>query len=252
MPANQGDLEDARDLFDHLASHPGTATFLARKIALRLMTDEPPQAVVDAAAATFLAHVSSPDQIPRVIRTILEHPLFLTTWGEKVKRPFEIMVGMFRGVGIELSFSLDDMTEGVSGWFIWEYRQTGHALFNWVPPNGYPDVKEKWNTTSPRVMTWRMANMLLGIWDEDTEYFLFDLRQMTPNNVRSAQEIVDYWSQRILGRTLPLNEAQPVIDFMAQDAGANEDLPIDGDWETAERLRGVVALIVMSPTALWK
>ncbi|MEM1180703.1 MAG: DUF1800 domain-containing protein [Acidobacteriota bacterium] len=252
VPAGQGDLQDARDLFDHLASHPGTAAFVAGKIARRLMADQPPQSVVDDAAATFLAHVGAADQIARVVRSILEHPLFLVTWGEKVKRPFEIAASMFRGVGVELPFDLQDMINGTSGWFLWEYRQTGHALFRWAPPNGYPDIKEKWNTTSPRVMTWRLANMLLGIWDEDTDYFLFDLRQMTPAGVRSAQEIVGYWSQRILGRALPTSEAQPLIDFMAQDSNPDADLPIDADWETAERLRGTVSLILMSPTSLWK
>lgn len=248
IPANQGALQDGLDLLDRVCRHPGTARHIAGKLCRRLLGDAPPQAVIDAAAATFLAHVDSADQIAQTVRTILEHPSFLTTWGDKVKRPFEIAVSMFRGAGIDLEWTIDD---GITGWFLWEFLQTGQPLFGWSPPDGYPDNKLSWNTTSPRVMCWRLANMLLGIWNETTEYYYFDLRAMTPATHRSANELVSWWSQRILGRALPNAEEQILVAFMAQDQGADTDLDLT-DWDTADRLRALVALILMSPTFLWK
>ncbi|MEM8932952.1 MAG: DUF1800 domain-containing protein, partial [Acidobacteriota bacterium] len=165
-----GGEQDGHDLIDWLCRHPATARFVTAKLCRRLIGDNPPRAVLDAAAATFSAQVDAADQIAQTVRTIFLHPSFLTTWGDKVKRPFEIAVSMFRSLDIDLPFTLaedDDMT----GWFYWEYYQTGQPLFGWNPPNGYPDFKEAWNTTAPRVMCWRLANMILSIWDEDDDFY---------------------------------------------------------------------------------
>src|SRR5690606_1787556 len=86
LPANNG-IEDGRSLFDIVCSHPGAATYVATKLARRLLGDVPPPSVVDTAAQVFREHVSSPDQIARTIRSIVLAPEFLETWGEKVKRP---------------------------------------------------------------------------------------------------------------------------------------------------------------------
>ncbi|MEM6793454.1 MAG: DUF1800 domain-containing protein [Acidobacteriota bacterium] len=251
LPPGQGPMQDGRDLFDHLTNHPATARFISLKIARRLMADSPPDAVVAAAAETFRVHVASPDQIARVVRTILEHPAFLETWGDKAKRPFETVVSMYRGLRLDLPFTVADWRDGLTGWFLWEYFQTSQPLFGWHPPNGYPDVKFAWIATSPRVMTWRIANMLLGIWNEATEFWYFDLFERTPPSVRSPEAIVDHWSGEVLGRALPAGERQPLVSFMAQGADPTE--PLDWNrWVAGERLRAAVAMILMSPTFLFK
>lgn len=250
IPANQGDMQDGRDMLDWICAHPATAHFVALKMCRRVMADFPPEEVVDAAAATFLAHVGSTDQIAQVLRTILLHPLYLQTWGDKVKRPFEAVVSMFRGAGMDLAFNLGDE---FTNWFLWEFIATGQPLFSWHPPNGYPDTKFAWNTTSPRVMTWRMANMLVGLWDEANDDYLFDFSARTPAGVRTAREIVDHWAQEILGRSPSESEQASLLAFMAQGASPDVDLPELGtDWETDERLRTLIALIMMCPSFLVK
>ena len=246
-------MQDGRDMLDWLCAHPATARFVATKICRRVMADAPPQEVLDAAAATFLANVDAADQIAQTLRTILEHPLFLQTWGDKVKRPFEIGASMLRGASFDLPFVLgNDNAANLSGWFLWEYYQTGQPLFGWHPPNGYPDSKFAWNTTSPRVMTWRLANMLVSIWSEEADDYYFDLVSRTPASSRTAEEIVDFWSVEILGRLLPVAERGPLVSFMAQDTPIDQNLPLGSDWEVDERLRALVALILMCPTFLWK
>lgn len=250
LPAGRGAEIDGQDMLDWICAHPATARFVSTKICRRVMADHPPQAVLDAATATFLSHVDAPDQIAQVLRTILEHPTFLQTWGDKVKRPFELAVSMFRGAELDLPFTLD---EGFTGWFLWEYYQTGQPLFSWHPPNGYPDSKHAWNSTSPRVMGWRLANLLVSMWDDDADGHLFDLVGRVPAGSRSASALVDFWSDTILGRPLPGGERSPLVAFMAQGADPDADLPLgQGDWETDERLRALVALILMCPSFLWK
>jgi 3-hydroxyacyl-CoA dehydrogenase len=43
-----------------------------------------------------------------------------------------------------------------------------------------------------------------------------------------------------------------ITDFMAHGHNPDHDLPVDGDRDTRERLRAMVALIFMSPSFLWR
>jgi len=248
LPANQPAMKDGRDLLDLIAQHPGTGRFVARKLCRRLLADNPPESVVEAAAAVFTAQVDASDQIRQVVRTILLSSEFLTTWGEKIKRPFEVAAGMIRGAGGDLPFTLDD---SATDWFFWMYFQTGQPLFSWHPPNGYPDVRGAWQSTSPRVGCWRLANMLIQV-EDDTGNTYLDLLGQTPAEVRSAREIVTFWADRILGRPLPENEEDELIAFMAQGYNPELDLPLSADEDTQDRLRALVALIFMSPSFFWR
>ena len=58
IPQDQADLKDGRDVLDALASHPGTGRYIARKLCRRLIADDPPQNVVEAAAAVFTRSVA--------------------------------------------------------------------------------------------------------------------------------------------------------------------------------------------------
>ena len=248
LPGNQAALKDGRDLFDILASHPAAGRFIAKKLAKRLLGDFPPQSVVDNAAAVFTAHWQSPDQIARVVKAIVLAPEFLTTWGDKVKRPFEIAVSGFRGAGFDLPFKIDD---NATDSFRWNYYNTGQPLFGWHPPNGYPDIKFAWNTTSPRVTCWRLANTLIQL-DNDANVPYFNAYGLTPPGVRSAQALVSFWTQRILGRPAAASDEAVLVEFMAQGHNPSFNLPLDTDDDTKDRLRSLVALIFMTPSFLFK
>jgi len=53
LGADQPPFKDGRDVYDFVASHPGTARHIARKLCRRLIADQPPQSVVDHAASVF-------------------------------------------------------------------------------------------------------------------------------------------------------------------------------------------------------
>ncbi|MEM1205448.1 MAG: DUF1800 domain-containing protein [Acidobacteriota bacterium] len=248
LSPNQAPMKDGRDLLDLLASHPATARFIATKMCRRLVGDSPPESLVDAAAATFLAAVDAPDQIAQTLRTILLAPEFLGTWGDKVRRPFEIAIATFRGIDGDLPFT---ETDDSTNWFLWEFYQTGQALFSWNPPNGYPDFKAAWNSSSPRVMCWRLANMLVQVSDPDDNPYL-DVLAKTPPSVRSSREIVEFWAQRLYGTAASPQEEEHLIDFMAQGHNPDYDLPVSTSEEVQSRLRALVALMCMSPSFLWR
>ncbi len=248
IPANQADLQDGNDVLDALAYHPGTARHIAGKLCRRLISDDPPQSVVDAAAAVFHQRRFSDDQLLEVVQTILLSDEFLSTWGEKIKRPFEVVVSAMRASDTQFTVSLD---EDECDSMLWQYDQAGQPLFSWRAPDGYSDLREDWQSATPRVMTWRLCNWLVDVEDDGDNHYA-DVVGQTPGGVRTANEIVDFWIDRVLGRPMTPSDRLELVDFMAQGHNPNFDLPLGSDWDTQERLRSMVALICMSPSFLWR
>ena len=87
---------------------------------------------------------------------------------------------------------------------------------------------------------------------DDQEMPYFDIVGQTPNGVRSAEELVSFWTQRILGQLASATDMQALVGFMAQGHNPTFDLPLDSDEDTQERLRALIALIFMSPSFLWR
>ena len=96
MKSGRG-IEDGEEVLDILARHPSTAKFIARKRAVRFVSDQPPPALVDRAAATFLR---TDGDIREVVRTIVTSPEFFSraAFRAKVKSPFEVVVSTMRAL----------------------------------------------------------------------------------------------------------------------------------------------------------
>jgi uncharacterized protein (DUF1800 family) len=172
LPGFQADLKDGHDVLDRLAHHPGTAGFIARKLCRRLVADDPPQSLVDAAAAVFQANVAAPDQLKQVVRAIVLSNEFKTAWGQKVKRPFEAVAGALRASGANFL---------PSGDFWYYYEQAGQALFSHHSPDGYHDLRSNWANTTSLLERWRVMNYLVqGVFDKTT----LDLLGQMPGAVR--------------------------------------------------------------------
>lgn len=238
-------VDDGKTVLDLLANHPGTGRFIATKLCQRLISDNPPAAVVDAAAAVFYEQRAAPDQLRQVVHTILLSPQFRTLWGEKIKRPFEYVVSLLRAANA-------DFAPGDS--FFWMYERMGQPLFQWQPPNGFPDRKEDWSSTMPLLGRWRMCNWLIDNWryggeGANKDDLRINLLPQMPAGVKTPEAIVDYWAQRILGRSLPPTERAAIVQFMAYGRNPSHDLPAE---DIAERLRFMVGLIFMAPAFQWR
>ena len=82
---------DGEQVLDILARHPSTARFIATKLVRRFVSDTPPPALVDRAAARFR---QTDGDLREVMRTILTSPEFLSpeAYGAKTKTPLEFVV----------------------------------------------------------------------------------------------------------------------------------------------------------------
>ena len=228
----QPPLKDGEDVLDLLADHPGTARYVSRKLCRRLVCDEPPEALVAAAAKVFHAQRRAPDQLRRVVRATVLSEAFRSTWGQKMKRPFEASVGMLRATGAEF-FPSDA--------FLGAQQRAGQRLFQWRTPDGYPDSHVRWGGTTPTLERWRTANMLLsGAWDGVRA----DVVKQTPSSIKTPRQAARFWSARVLGRPAPRAHAAALEDFLAQGRNPGSPLP---DAMLKERLPAAVALALMSP-----
>lgn len=103
---------------------------------------------------------------------------------------------------------------------------------------------------TPRLMSWRLCGWLIDFHDSDDNYYL-DVLGQTPDSVRSANELADFWIPRILGRPMSSEDREQIVQFMGQ--GINPDLDLNlSNESTASRLRSMVGLILMSPDFLWR
>ncbi len=121
-----------------LATHPSTAKFVSAKLVRRFVADNPPQALVDRAAATF---TKTGGDIREVMRTIVRSEEFLgpAYRAAKVKTPLEFVVSSVRASGADVKNSrvLADKIGAM-----------GMPLYMQQPPTGYKDTAEEWISTS--------------------------------------------------------------------------------------------------------
>ncbi len=262
IPADQEALRDGLEVLDRLAEHPGTARHVCRKLCRRLVADNPPDSLVESAAAVFHANWQEPDQIAQTVRHILLSPEFAGTMGEKIKRPFETIVSAFRACDADMTLHPDD---GDSGTFRWLFQSTGQLPFSWVPPNGFPDTRLVWQGSTPLIMTWRIINWLLRLEDGPGKFKLDVLGatlaapEFANPDERTALKLAEFWFERILGYPPDYNQVLAVAGLLdhsdSYSGNWGIDTPIDLTvdnwphyWQSG--LRSMVGLILMSPEFL--
>ena len=136
LAAGRG-LEDGEDVLDLLCNHPSTARHIARKLAIRFVSDTPPAQLVDRAAATF---TRTHGDIREVVRTIITSEEFFSrsAYRAKVKSPFEVVVSALRALGAS-----PDTTPRTAG----AVALLGQPIYGHQAPNGWPETGEAWLNT---------------------------------------------------------------------------------------------------------
>jgi uncharacterized protein (DUF1800 family) len=129
-----GGQKDGDQVLDLLARHPSTARFIATKLARRFVADEPPQTLVDRAAARFR---ETDGNIRDVVRTIVTSPEFFAAgmYRAKIKTPFEFVVSAVRATGMDIRNAQP---------LVMAVRNLGMPLYGCQPPTGYADKAEAW------------------------------------------------------------------------------------------------------------
>ncbi len=198
-------LRDGESLLDYLAHHPSTARFLARKLCVRFISDQPPEDLVASAAQIYLDNDTA---IAPVLRHIFQSDAFWASAGQKFRRPFELLAGALRVLDIPIT---EENRERMARFVRLQLRQMGQPLFGWHAPNGYPDVAGAWLSTGGLLARWNlMQSLVTGRRDGSG----VSLEALLPERFTSAGELVDGLAQRLLFQPLAPEDRAVLLGYL--------------------------------------
>lgn len=133
---NEGGMKDGLKVLDILVNHPSTAKFIARKLAVKFVSDNPSEALVTRVADAF--HNSKGD-IKTTLRALFTDKEFFApeNYRAKIKTPFEVIISAMRAVGADTNGA------AVQAMLV----KMGEPLYGYIAPTGYPDMAEDWVNT---------------------------------------------------------------------------------------------------------
>jgi uncharacterized protein (DUF1800 family) len=130
--------KEGLEILHILAHHPSTAKFVCTKLAMRFVSDDPPQSLVDRMAQTFLKKDGT---IREVLKTMLDSPEFWApdAYRAKVKTPLEFVVSAVRASAAEVTDAMPIARQ---------LQNMGMPLYGMQPPTGYSMRADAWVNSS--------------------------------------------------------------------------------------------------------
>jgi uncharacterized protein (DUF1800 family) len=135
-PENGG-YQEGVDLLSMLAHHKSTAKFICKKIAVRFVSDNPPQSLIEKMSKTFL---EKDGDIKQVLITMVNSPEFWSkkVLREKTKSSFELVISSVRALNAKV----------VSPFQLYkQLEKMGQKIYYYQAPTGFPDRADYWINT---------------------------------------------------------------------------------------------------------
>jgi uncharacterized protein (DUF1800 family) len=145
-----GGMDDGLKVLDILSKHPSTAHFIAKSIAIRFVSDNPPVALVDKMAQTF---TRTDGDLREVMRAMLNSDEFwaAANFRAKLKSPLEMVVSAVRAVNGDV----DTATQ-----MIGLMNTLGEPLYRKQEPTGYTNRGGDWLNSASLLARMNFANTL--------------------------------------------------------------------------------------------
>ena len=133
-PLHAKGLAEVDEALDRLARHPATARFITRKMAVYLVGDMPPPALLDALARTF---ERTDGDLAAVLAELFDAPAFQASLGQRFRDPVQYLLAGARLVhGEQVLASTDPL-------LVWLQR-LAEPLYGRATPDGYPLDAATW------------------------------------------------------------------------------------------------------------
>ena len=134
---DEGGIKDGLKVIDILVRQPATARFIARKLAVKFVSDKPSEALVSRVADTFS---KTGGDIKATLKTLFSDKEFFApeNYRAKIKTPFELAVSSIRALGAETNAGPQ---------FLAMLNKLGEVPYGYQAPTGYPDTAEEWVNT---------------------------------------------------------------------------------------------------------
>jgi uncharacterized protein (DUF1800 family) len=181
-----------------------TAEYVGRKLCKFFSGYEPPQELVDAVVAAYVAHFTG-DNIKEMIRVILSQE-WIHCGTLKVKRPIHLLASALRACEGSVS---DPGAEDQGGRMVGEFLQPGgHVPYGWPTPDGYPDTAEYWSALLPR---WNFGASLSA-----TEYSGANLNAFVASlaGYTTAADTIDALDQIMFGGCMSTDDHATILGYI--------------------------------------
>jgi len=231
-------LAQGKRVLDIVAAHPATATFVCTKLCRYIFGDNPPPGAISRAVTAWTENRDKPDQLKRVlIAIILGEDLAGRDMGampSKVRRPHERIIALFRATGTTVN-AFDRASDAL--------LSLGDGLYAWPTPEGRPDTNADWLSAAASLRFW---NLMFDVLDHPA--FYTDFAGQTPKQVQgSAESIIEFWIERMVGYSLRREGMQALIDDAKGPIGIVAAYRSGGITNIENALRRVAVLIATSP-----
>jgi uncharacterized protein (DUF1800 family) len=134
---DEGGVKDGLKVIDILVKNPATAKFIAKKLAVKFVSDNPDEGLVKRVAEAF---TKSSGDIKTTLRALFTDKEFFAAenYRAKIKTPFELAVSSIRAVG-------GNTNAGPA--MVAMLNKLGEVPYGYQAPTGYPDTAEDWVNT---------------------------------------------------------------------------------------------------------
>ena len=219
IPAGGGQA-DAEAVLAIVASHPSTAQFIATKMCKWFYSYNPPAALVNAVASTYM---STGGNIKDMLRTLF-NTCDPAAAQPKLKRPFHVMVSMLRATGAQVADPEPLLAH---------FAQSGQMPHTWGPPDGFPDKLNHW------------AGLLLPRWNFAINLLTNAIQHTTTNTATlfagatTSDGAMNRLDSLCYGGAMPSSEKNRIKQYMLPDPPSEL------------RMREAAALVLSSPSFQW-
>ncbi len=188
-----------KDYLSYLAHHPATAKRIARKLAVKFVSDDPPAALVDRLAQIYLDHDTD---IRPVLRALVRSSAFANSVGAKVRDPGEDLVATYRALDVTVS-KPPPTAAGESyaaNALVWQVSSLGTKPFDWPRPDGQPIDNRAWASPSRLMASMSLHYSMSGGWWPKTGAGYRTADDWIPSYPIRFDKLVDHLSQEMLHR----------------------------------------------------
>lgn len=230
---DEGGIKDGLKVIDILVNHPSTAKFIARKLTVKFVSDNPSEELVGRVAKAFR---DSKGDIKTTLGALFSDKEFFApqNYRAKIKTPFELAVSAIRTVGAE--------TNGGPA-ILAMLNKLGEVPYGYQAPTGYPDKAENWVNAGALLerlnFSVALASNRIPGTTTDLKKFAAPTKQDILNRVIEA--VLDNDVSATTKSTLSKQIEQPLPEVQAPDEVDDLDMPqMRGQGGRGNNRRGVL------------
>ncbi len=189
-----------RNYLQYLAHHRATAQRIARKLAVRFVSDTPSQRLVDHLATVFR---NSGTDIKTTLRALVRDREFKGSAGDKVRTPTDDMAATVRALGATMVRPRRE-TDAARAIFHLS-SNIGQTPFGWGPPDGFPQTADAWATPGRLMGSFQVHNSMAGHWYPSTGIRYRPHSAWLPRKRIRFDLLVDHLCRTLHGKSVTSN-----------------------------------------------